>query len=88
MTTEAPTGEAGIQAHLLDFVRRELVPGDVDIDLDDDLLTGELLDSMAILRLATHVDDTFRLGMKPADFRVENFQTLRALGAYVLAAKA
>lgn len=73
-----------VREAVLDFIAAELVPADVAVGPDDDLLSGELLDSLAIIRLATHVDQAYALGMKPSDFRVENFRTATALAAYVL----
>lgn len=87
MTDEIPADAASIQSLILDFVQEELISADSDLGPEDDLLSGELLDSMGILRLATFVDDHFSLGMKPTDFRVENFQTIQALSDYVLATK-
>ena len=83
--TETPTGgEAAIQTAILAYLREELLPESTEVTVEDDLLSGELLDSMAILRLATFVDETFSIGMKPSDFRVENFQSVHALTNYVL----
>ena len=75
---------AEIQARLLDFIRDELLDEDIEVGPDDDLLSGELLYSLAVLRLATFVDETYAVGMQPADFTVENFQTVAALTDYVL----
>ncbi|MEE4270346.1 MAG: acyl carrier protein [Thermoanaerobaculales bacterium] len=77
---------AGIQRRILDFIGEELIAEGLDIGPDDDLLSGELLDSVAVLRLATFVDETFAIGMKPTDFLVENFQNARVLAAYVVRA--
>jgi len=83
-----PADRAGIERLVLDFITRELLDENTDLSPDDDLLSGELLDSMGVLRLATHVDETFAIGMKPADFRVENFRSARALADYVLSTRA
>lgn len=85
-TPARPVDEAGIEALILTFVRDELLAGAATPSATDDLLSGELLDSMAVLRLATFVDETFDIGMKPADFRIENFQTVQALTRYVRSA--
>lgn len=73
-----------IQARILDYIRDELLDEDIEVRPDDDLLSGELLYSLAVLRLATFVDETYAIGMKPTDFTVENFQTVAALTDYVL----
>jgi acyl carrier protein len=83
--TNPPSAEE-IRRRILEFVRTELVAEDVEVGPDDDLLSGELLDSVAVLRLATFVDETFAIGMKPTDFLVENFQNATVLAAYVVRA--
>ncbi len=42
-----------------------------------------MLDSLAVIRLATWVDTTFAIGMKPTDFQVENFHTAAVLSRFV-----
>lgn len=65
------------------FVRDELLPPGTSVGTGDDLLSGGLLDSMSALRLATFVSDEFAFEIAPADFVVENFQTVEVLAAYV-----
>ena len=64
-------------------MRRELLSPEVTVDRDDELLSGGVLDSIAVLRLATFVEEEFRFKMQPSDFVVENFQTVAVLAAYV-----
>ena len=72
-----------IEARLLTFVQRELIAADVVVDRDTNLLSGELLDSMSVLRLATFVGEAFHVDIRPADFVVENFRDVGAIEAYV-----
>ena len=76
-----------IKQQITRYIQDELLLQPMSLHADDDLLAGDLLDSMAVLRLATFVDEQFAIGMKPADFRVENFQTIAALTAYVSATR-
>lgn len=72
---------------ILEFIRRELVsPGD-EIDAQDDLLSGELLDSLSVLRLSTFVEEQFKIRIQPSDFVVENFQNVEALTRFVQRAR-
>jgi acyl carrier protein len=73
-----------IESRILDFIREELLGEDVEVRRDDDLLSGEVLDSIGVLRLATFVDDEFQIGMQPTDFLIENFQTVAVLTGFVL----
>jgi acyl carrier protein len=72
-----------VEDRILAFLRRELLGSEITVERDDDLLAGELLDSIAVLRLATFVQEEFRFTMKPADFVIEHFQTVAVLAAYV-----
>ena len=74
---------AEIEGRILAFMRRELLDPEVIVARDDELLSGGVLDSMAVLRLATFVEEEFRFKMDPSDFVIENFQTVAVLAAYV-----
>ena len=47
------------------------------------LLSGEVLDSMSVLRLAAFVGDAFAIDVQPADFVVDNFRNVEAIALYV-----
>ncbi len=72
-----------IEGVIVEFVRREFLGFDVPLAHDTDLLGEGMLDSIGVLRLATHVDEVYRLEMQPVDFVTENFQTVSALAAYI-----
>ncbi len=72
-----------IEGRIIAFMRRELLSPEVTVDRDDELLSGGVLDSIAVLRLATFVEEEFRFKMLPSDFVIENFQTVAVLADYV-----
>jgi acyl carrier protein len=72
-----------IEARILEFVQRELLSPEVSVERDDELLSGEIIDSIGVLRLATYVQEEFRFKMQPADFVIENFKTVAVLAEYV-----
>ena len=82
----APARE--IESRLLEFIKRELVSPQTAVGPEDDLLDGELIDSVGALRLATFVAEEFDITVQPADFVIENFRTVAALAAYVLKRRA
>jgi len=86
MSETNPPTAGEIRRRIVGFIRDELVAEDVEVGPEDDLLSGDLLDSFAVLRLATFVDETFAIGMKPTDFVVENFQNAAVLTDYVVRA--
>ena len=75
-----------VEDRLLRFIRTELLGPGVAVDRQDDLLSGELLDSVAVLRLATFVGEEFAFEIRPADFVIENFRSVAVIAAYVLRA--
>jgi acyl carrier protein len=72
-----------IEGRIMAFMRRELLSPEVTVNRDDELLSGGVLDSIAVLRLATFVEEEFRFKMEPSDFVIENFQTVAVLADYV-----
>lgn len=72
-----------IRDRILGFVRDELLPPGTSVEPGDDLLSGGLLDSISVLRLATFVSEEFEFAIAPADFVVENFQSVDVLTDYV-----
>ena len=85
--TDGATGRAHeISTRILEFIRDELLDEDIEVGLEDDLLSGEVLYSLAVMRLASWVEETFTIEMTPANLTVENFQTVAALTDFVVSA--
>ena len=72
-----------IEGRIIAFIERELMSPGETVTRDDDLLSGEVFDSIGVLRLAAFVEEEFQLDMQPADFVVENFQNVAVLAEYV-----
>ena len=83
MVLDDPRVEGEVEDRLLDFIRRELVSPGVTVERDDDLLSGELLDSVAVLRLAAFVEEELAVPVQPADFVIENFRSAAVLAEFV-----
>jgi acyl carrier protein len=85
MATDDLSAQARVtERRIIEFIERELVGSGVAVTRDDDLLSGDLLDSVGVLRLATFVGDELRVDMQPSDFLIENFQTVAVLAAFIL----
>ena len=82
MTVTAPK----IEARILEFLHTEVLGPEVTIRRDDDLLSGELLDSIGAIRLASFLEKQFGIDMQSGGFVVENFQSVEVLARYVLEA--
>jgi acyl carrier protein len=72
-----------VESRILDYLQRELAGPDVQIGRDLDLLSGGVLDSIGVLRLAAFVGEEFRIEIEPSDFVIENFSSVAALASYV-----
>ena len=87
MTNTTPTPQVQqIESRLIALIQRELLSPGMTLDREDDLLSGDLLDSVAVLRLAALVAEEHEILIQPADFVIENFQTVALLAQYVLRA--
>ncbi|MEL7061721.1 MAG: hypothetical protein AAGN46_16970 [Acidobacteriota bacterium] len=71
-----------IEDRILAYLHSEVLAPGQTVERDDDLLS-ELLDSVAVLRLAGFVDEEFGLTTRRQDFIVENFQSAARIALYV-----
>ena len=71
---------------LRSYIAAELLYPDDGVELrpGDDLLSGDLLDSMSAAQLAAHMEELYAIEIAPTDFTFENFSSLDALAALVL----
>jgi acyl carrier protein len=53
------------------------------LDEDDNLLTSGLVDSLGIMRLINHIEQTFGLSVPPEDVTIENFRSIRVIAGYI-----
>lgn len=78
--------EKEVRAKLRDFITRELIR-DVAYDLENDegIITGGLMDSFALAEFGVFVEQEFDLYIPDADLTVEKMDTLDQMVARVLA---
>lgn len=67
---------------LREFLQTELLDGRAFEDDENLLLTG-LIDSMGVMRLVNHVQETFDIAIPPEDLTIENFSNLNAMHEYL-----
>jgi acyl carrier protein len=53
------------------------------LELDTDLLTSGLVDSMGIMSLVFFIEEEFGVQIPPGDVTIEHFGTLRAIEAFI-----
>jgi acyl carrier protein len=73
-----------VEGRVISFIETELLSPGEAISRDDDLLSGEMFDSIGVLRLAAFVEEHFQIDMQPSDFVIENFQNVAVLAQYIL----
>jgi acyl carrier protein len=88
MSTDTPRSSEKLDAQQVEgrivaFIEGELLPPGSTIQRDDDLLSGEIIDSLGALRLADFVQEEFRFQLDPTEFVVENFQNVAVLTDFV-----
>lgn len=77
-----------VESRIVDFIEGELLPPGTTVQRDDDLLSGEIIDSLGALRLADFVQEEFRFQLDPTEFVVENFQNVAVLTDFVCRTRA
>lgn len=58
---------------------------DVDYETEDNLIDGQVYDSLSILTLITEICDTFDIEIGPKWMRNENFNSAKAIWAMIQA---
>lgn len=69
-----------IRAYIRD---RILMDPDLSLGEDDDLLLSNVLDSLRVMLLISHLEERSGLTIPPEDVTLENFQSLRQIHRYL-----
>jgi acyl carrier protein len=69
---------------LLEYIKKELAVGSKrNIQMDDDLLSAGIIDSLGVLQLVSFIEDQFNIQMPDEDVVLENFQSVNSLANYL-----
>ena len=68
---------------ILKYINEELLFGETEALVDEDLLEAGLLDSISIFGVVQHVRDTFGVDVPPQDIIIEHFGSVNQMAAYV-----
>ena len=72
------------KAELMAFVRDELLhDGKANINDDEDLLGGGVIDSIGILRLVGFIEEKFGIRVPDEDVIYDNFHSIQAMNEYL-----
>ena len=79
-----------IKATVRNFILNEFLPGEDPAALTDTtaLVTTGILDSIAVLKVVTFLENQFGITIEPHEAVVENLNTLSDIGRFVISKKA
>lgn len=82
--------EQDIQARVKSFILKEYLPGEDPAALAETtpLMTTGILDSIAVLKVVTFLEDQFHITIEPHEAVVENLNTLSDIGRLVMSKEA
>jgi acyl carrier protein len=72
---------ASIEQELLDYIKKELAPGNPDIDAEASL--AGVVDSTAVMELVVWIEGKYGFDVEIDDITQENFGTVKTLTAYI-----
>ena len=85
-STQQPS-VAEVRTELLDFLASRL-PEESDLEIETDLLTDELLDSLLIMELVAHAEAVHGATLANTDITPRNFRTVRTLADLIIERRA
>lgn len=65
------------------YISDELLNGRVEVAVEDDLLGGGIVDSVAMMWLVTFIEETFEVNIPLEDVTIQNFRTIETIAHYV-----
>lgn len=65
------------------MIQLEIIPEDVNVDIDDDLLAEYLVDSFKFIEFIIQIEESFNIEMDEEDVLVEKFNSIRAIANMV-----
>ena len=69
---------------IIDFIRNEVLKdADHVLDPEENLLASGLIDSVGIMRLVRHLEQTLSLSIPAGDLVPGNFRTVAVMAAYL-----
>lgn len=63
---------------LIKYIRAEVNPK-ANVDVDTDLLAGEVMDSLGILAIIGFVEDRYGIEIEPEEVSIDSFRTVMAI---------
>ena len=79
----APQNSPNHQQVLQTYISDVLLNGRMQVEADDDLLVGEIIDSLGMMRLVAFIEETFQTKIPLEDITIQNFRTVEAIDDYL-----
>ena len=82
MPTESPaspTPQQIVQTYISDV----LLNGRMQVEPEDDLLVGEIIDSLGMMRLVAFIEETFKIKVPLGDITIQNFRSVETIDGYL-----
>ena len=78
-----PQNSPNHQQVLQTYISDVLLNGRMQVEADDDLLVGEIIDSLGMMRLVAFIEETFQTKIPLEDITIQNFRTVEAIDDYL-----
>ena len=65
---------------IINYINEEI---DVLVTQEEELLSSGLIDSITIMKLIAHLEETYEIKVPPQDMVIENFNTISSIIEYI-----
>jgi len=73
-----------MQDQIKEYIEDKLIADhQTELQMNDDLLTSGLVDSMGVMKLVTFLEDAFDITIPPEDMIIEHFLNIEAIANFV-----
>jgi len=65
---------------ITNYINEEI---DILVTQEEELLSSGLIDSITIMKLIAHLEETYKIKVPPQDMVIENFNTITSITEYI-----
>jgi len=65
---------------ITNYINEEI---DILVTQEEELLSSGLIDSITIMKLIAHLEETYEIKVPPQDMVIENFNTISSITEYI-----
>lgn len=65
---------------ITNYINKEI---DILVTHEEELLSSGLIDSITIMKLIAHLEETYEIKVPPQDMVIENFNTVSSITEYI-----